>query len=80
MNTVIQGLDEIAAEKEHILMEKEQDEPEPAEKDLAEKEPLYRERVGKEKQQKVSATKIKNKNITQQEEKLIEDVLKEFFA
>jgi hypothetical protein len=94
MNMLMQGLDEIAAEKEHfqlekehtqvekehIQTEKEQVRLEKAERDLMDKEPLLRDRTGKEKQQKVSSSKPKNQNMTPQEEKLIEDVLKEFFA
>jgi hypothetical protein len=80
MDMVLQGLEEIAADKEHALRDKEQV---LLDKDLKEQvniEKPLKERTGKERQQKVTASKSKTQGMSAQEEKLIEDVLKEFFA
>ena len=65
IKSMLHGVEEIAAEKER-----------------AEKERAERDRVEKEKDhlQKLAPAKSKSRGVSVQEEKLIEDVLKEFFA
>jgi hypothetical protein len=79
MVTLMAGLDEISAEKEQTAAAK-TTVFKPENKDAA-KENAVKENAAREKQQRPAAVKnIKSKEITVQEEKLIEDVLKEFFA
>jgi len=80
MDMLLKGLQEIAVDKENYQRDKEQNQLEKAQIDLQEKENPVRERNSKDKQQKVTVAKSKTQGMSPQEEKLIEDVLKEFFA
>ncbi len=73
MDILMEGLEEIAAEKERNLQAK-------TENDAREKERQDKELAENSKKQKTANTKTKTQAMSIQEEKLIEDVLKEFFA
>lgn len=62
-NALLQGMDEIAADRERT-----------------EKDRVKKEKVEKERPAKTTTGKGKSRNITTQEEELLENVLKEFFA
>ncbi|HWT73707.1 MAG TPA: hypothetical protein VN258_03165 [Mobilitalea sp.] len=66
MNTIMKGVEEIAAENEQAVLER--------------SAKVHKEAHSSEKPQKSPAKATKNATVNQQEEKLIEDVLKEFFA
>lgn len=73
MNLLMQGLEEIAAEKEKKQLDKKNSEP-------ISIEAAKKEHIAKENEQKAAIGKIKSQEINVDDEKLIEDVLKEFFA
>jgi hypothetical protein len=78
MDKLLQELQEPAVDNENYQRDKEQKQLEMEQVDLQEKS--VRERNSKDKQQKGTVTKSKTQGMSPQEEKLIEDVLKEFFA
>lgn len=74
MDKLMEGLEEIAAEKERAVQVK-------AEIEAQEKEKQIKEKSQPESiKAKASSSKVKNQTMSVQEDKLIEDVLKEFFA
>lgn len=83
MDMLLKGLDEIAADKERVALltvEEDKEESISLEKTRLENEKVKHERANKERLQKTTAGKLKIQGMSPQEEKLIEDVLKEFFA
>jgi hypothetical protein len=70
MEMLMEGLEEIAAEKERSFQER-------IEKDRQEAD---KKTVDISVAQKAAPVKLKSQAMSRQEEKLIEDVLKEFFA
>lgn len=73
IDMLMQGLEEIAAEKERSQNEKE-------EKKKSELDKLEKDGTDRENKLKATTVKAKSQAMSLQEEKLIEDVLKEFFA